>query len=278
MGKPIGEMDRALFHRRLRDAYRASGLTQRDLGDLIGTSGPCVSSYLTGKRTPNSKSLYKLCRALGVSADWLLGLKKKGTVMNEETKQSQNVWQEGGARSYRLADDCPIVAQVTELEDGEFELSIIDGESADELFAQRFETKAEAIGYGDTILSRKGLRADEVAYIDSSLSEATGCPNLSDECYLASVTLVPSTRRSLIVRAMPISSGTAGLEVAVTTAIASVDGIEGETPEEKDALEHATDSAIFISGIWAVYAGPTAAVMAIKGLIDSMRRVYPNMP
>ena len=62
------------FSDRLKQSIQDRGLTQMMLATLIGTTEVSISRYLKGKRIPSADVLYKLCKALDVSADYLLGL------------------------------------------------------------------------------------------------------------------------------------------------------------------------------------------------------------
>ena len=60
-----------LFGRRLRAARLAAGLTQADLGRVLGlddqnTGAPRVSRYETGKHEPDQQTLAKIAEALGL--------------------------------------------------------------------------------------------------------------------------------------------------------------------------------------------------------------------
>ena len=57
---------------RLRAAREARGLTIRALADQIGVQHPYIAKIEAGRHPViNTKNLIKLCRELGVSADWL---------------------------------------------------------------------------------------------------------------------------------------------------------------------------------------------------------------
>ena len=56
---------------RLQQRMEASGLTQRELAELVSVSQPIVSHWCSGRRQPKSGHLEKLAHALGVSVDWL---------------------------------------------------------------------------------------------------------------------------------------------------------------------------------------------------------------
>lgn len=63
-----------VFTTRLKKSINERGLTQRMLATLIGTTEQSVSRWAKGNRTPNADMLYRMCKALDVSADYLLGL------------------------------------------------------------------------------------------------------------------------------------------------------------------------------------------------------------
>ena len=59
----------------IKEARKAIGLTQKDLADMIDVSQKDISRWETGARTPSVEGVIKICKALNVSADKLLGLK-----------------------------------------------------------------------------------------------------------------------------------------------------------------------------------------------------------
>ena len=72
-----GRAPRAWLHRfvRLLSAARvAHGWTQDELGKRTGLKAAAISHFESGRRTPCMGNLIRLCRALNVSADHLLGL------------------------------------------------------------------------------------------------------------------------------------------------------------------------------------------------------------
>lgn len=66
-----------VFTTRLKKSINERGLTQRMLATLIGTTEQSVSRWANGNRTPNADMLYRMCKALDVSADYLLGLSEE---------------------------------------------------------------------------------------------------------------------------------------------------------------------------------------------------------
>lgn len=66
---------------RLNAALASSGKLQKELAHELGDIPPNTISYFcNGSRTPNTEQVIKICRFLGVSADWLLGLSETMTV------------------------------------------------------------------------------------------------------------------------------------------------------------------------------------------------------
>ena len=52
-------------------------VTQQQLADRIGCARNTLQCVETGRRSPGREALAELCRAMDVSADWLLGLSKE---------------------------------------------------------------------------------------------------------------------------------------------------------------------------------------------------------
>ncbi|MCI8435651.1 MAG: helix-turn-helix transcriptional regulator [Clostridia bacterium] len=61
-----------IFTERLQECV--AGKTQRVLAQATGIPQQTLSRYLSGKQTPDLERLVILCRYLGVTADYLLGL------------------------------------------------------------------------------------------------------------------------------------------------------------------------------------------------------------
>ena len=62
------------FKKRLREEIKLSGMTTKELGEKIGVSNEMVTQYYTTSKNPSLETFEKLCKALDVSADYLLGL------------------------------------------------------------------------------------------------------------------------------------------------------------------------------------------------------------
>lgn len=65
-----------LFKQRLRDEIRQSGLTKTEIATRVGVSPEMITQYCTTSKLPSLPTLYRLCKALDVSADYLLGLEE----------------------------------------------------------------------------------------------------------------------------------------------------------------------------------------------------------
>lgn len=59
---------------RLREARIAQGFTQKRLAQLLDVREKDVSRWESGEHAPSTPRLARLAVALGVSADWLLGI------------------------------------------------------------------------------------------------------------------------------------------------------------------------------------------------------------
>ena len=66
---------RKTFTERLKQYRKASGLTQRELGELVQVSPRGMARYISGEREVPVHTLIRLSKLLNVSADELLGLR-----------------------------------------------------------------------------------------------------------------------------------------------------------------------------------------------------------
>ena len=88
-----------IFTTRLKKSITERGLTQRMLATLIGTTEQSLSRWANGNRTPNADMLYRMCKALDVSADYLLGLSEERASNMEKLKADlldkiKKLWEE----------------------------------------------------------------------------------------------------------------------------------------------------------------------------------------
>lgn len=59
--------------KRLREFMDIFGLKQQDIINKTGISSSCLSSYLSGKRSPKSDKIGIIAEAYNVSPTWLMG-------------------------------------------------------------------------------------------------------------------------------------------------------------------------------------------------------------
>ena len=75
MGYEADEQGKKAFGRRLAAARQGAGMTQMDLSEALGyTTYSNVRRWERGEGLPGYEQIVALCRALGVTADHLLGL------------------------------------------------------------------------------------------------------------------------------------------------------------------------------------------------------------
>lgn len=60
------------FPERLKEAWLASGMTQKEVSERTGFERKSVSQWMYGAHVPNILALARLCRLFHVSADHLL--------------------------------------------------------------------------------------------------------------------------------------------------------------------------------------------------------------
>ncbi len=68
------ELNDQAFKTRLKEELENSKLTVRQLAEKIGVSPEMVTQYYTTKKLPKLDTFVRICKALNVSADYLLGL------------------------------------------------------------------------------------------------------------------------------------------------------------------------------------------------------------
>ncbi len=73
------------FGKRLARLRKAAGYSQYSLADAVGTSQRMIAHYEIHDGNPPLHAFYKLCKALNVTADQLLGLEK----VKEEKKDNR---------------------------------------------------------------------------------------------------------------------------------------------------------------------------------------------
>ena len=71
---PAHEAEKSVFATNLRECMERKGVTQTALANMIGMQRQTISLYMNGQSSPNAEILTDIDNALGVSADYLLGL------------------------------------------------------------------------------------------------------------------------------------------------------------------------------------------------------------
>jgi len=69
-------MKEDLIKERLKQEIKNSNKTIKEIAELLGVSPEMITQYCTTKKLPRLDTFAKLCEILGVSADYILGLKE----------------------------------------------------------------------------------------------------------------------------------------------------------------------------------------------------------
>ena len=69
-------MDYSAMGKKIRRKRREMDITQEQLAALVGISTSFMGHIERGTRVPSIETLYRICDALGVSADYLMGLEE----------------------------------------------------------------------------------------------------------------------------------------------------------------------------------------------------------
>lgn len=85
---------------RIASVRKAAGLTQEQLGELVGVTRQAVSKWESGQTVPDALTVAKLCEALHVSADYVL--------LGKEPEEQTAV------ESYVRPDTCPCCGQAVD--------------------------------------------------------------------------------------------------------------------------------------------------------------------
>jgi len=72
---PVPEDFTRALGKRLRSALNARGFAVKRLASESGIHYNTALALVRGERNPSAWALFKVCASLGVSADWLLGLR-----------------------------------------------------------------------------------------------------------------------------------------------------------------------------------------------------------
>ena len=74
-----------LIGKRIRDMRIEKGLSQQELGDIIGVTKVSICGYENGTRTPSLETFALLADTFGTTTDYLLG--REVPIIFEDTKE-----------------------------------------------------------------------------------------------------------------------------------------------------------------------------------------------
>lgn len=79
---------------RLKQARLQIGLTQVELAEKLGLSQTSYQRMETGAHDIKMSNIYNICKTLGISADWLLGIDREDdtTVLNQANQMRNEVY------------------------------------------------------------------------------------------------------------------------------------------------------------------------------------------
>lgn len=69
-----------VFRRRLREARELREVSQKEIGEVIGTSKSAVCYYESGRSLPDMEQIEKMAEFLNVDILWLLGKEHTGLI------------------------------------------------------------------------------------------------------------------------------------------------------------------------------------------------------
>ena len=78
--------------KRIAESRRSAGFTQEELANRLGVTPQALSKWEKGASSPDLEMLTSLCNILEVSADYLVGKKRKTIVENGNLLQQDEIW------------------------------------------------------------------------------------------------------------------------------------------------------------------------------------------
>lgn len=76
---------REIFAKRLRALRENKGLTQKEVGSLIGITDAAVGMWEQGRRLPDAETMARLAEIFGVTVNYLLGIDDSSTYKDPST-------------------------------------------------------------------------------------------------------------------------------------------------------------------------------------------------
>ena len=95
------------LHERIALIRKTKGLTQEQLGELVGVTRQAVSKWESGQAVPDALTIAKLCQELDLSADYILLGKDAGEPVEGTVGGVQNAALEDLDPAYQLPEVCP---------------------------------------------------------------------------------------------------------------------------------------------------------------------------
>ena len=93
------------LNERITVVRKAMGLTQEQLGELVGVSRQAVSKWESGQTVPDAITVAKLCRALNVSADYI--------ILGKEPEEGE-LGSAPAELPYKPPQECPVCKRAVE--------------------------------------------------------------------------------------------------------------------------------------------------------------------
>lgn len=80
--------------KRLRELRKAKGLSQTELGEILGVSKSSVCCYEAGTRNPALETIIDLMHLFGVTADYLLGAENLIKIVGDDKQNFKTLTNE----------------------------------------------------------------------------------------------------------------------------------------------------------------------------------------
>jgi transcriptional regulator with XRE-family HTH domain len=77
---------RQIFAKKLRALRKSKGLTQKEVGTLVGVTDAAVGMWEQAKRLPDPETMAHLAEIFGVSVDYLIGHSSEYIIREEENE------------------------------------------------------------------------------------------------------------------------------------------------------------------------------------------------
>lgn len=94
------------LHERIAAIRKTKGLTQEQLGELVGVTRQAVSKWESGQAVPDALTIARLCQELNLSADYVL-LGKETEPLRENSIGRVRIELEETDPAYQMPDSCP---------------------------------------------------------------------------------------------------------------------------------------------------------------------------